>query len=277
MNVHDPWRDRLSEYLDGDLDGADRATLEEHLHGCADCRATIAELRTVVAVASHLEDQAPPRDLWPGVRDRIRAAMAEHVATSEAPAITAAVPAAVPATPDDGTQAPSRGSAIPFRHRPSRRISFTIPQLAAAGVALMLVTGAAIRLVAPVPGGNTTATGLETPGMNTPWLADAGIYPANAADPTNSARFTSYQAETEYDAAVADLERVLAEGRGRLAPATIAILEENLATIDRAIVEARNALAEDPANIYLTNYLADTMRRKLELLRYTNTIVLAQS
>ena len=43
-----------------------------------------------------------------------------------------------------------------------------------------------------------------------------------------------------YDAAVDDLERVLAQGRGRLDSATVRVLEQNLAIIDRAIAQAQS-------------------------------------
>ena len=74
-------------------------------------------------------------------------------------------------------------------------------------------------------------------------------------------------ADPQYDAAVADLKRALETGRDRLDPRTVTVLEENLAIIDGAIAQARQALAADPANTYLNNYLAEARRRKLELLR----------
>jgi hypothetical protein len=80
-----------------------------------------------------------------------------------------------------------------------------------------------------------------------------------------------------YDQAVADLERVLAEGRGRLDTATVRVLEQNLATIDRAIAQAQLAVAADSANLYLNSHLAATMRRKLELLRQAAALVASQS
>ena len=65
--MSDPWTDRLSEYVDGDLTDAERQQLERHLEVCASCRATVTELRTVVAEARRLEDVPPVRDLWPAV------------------------------------------------------------------------------------------------------------------------------------------------------------------------------------------------------------------
>jgi anti-sigma factor RsiW len=66
--------------------------------------------------------------------------------------------------------------------------------------------------------------------------------------------------------AARDLEQVLVEQRDRLAPATIATLERNLAVIDRAIEESRAALAADPANRDLRALLLGAHRQKLDLL-----------
>ena len=74
-------------------------------------------------------------------------------------------------------------------------------------------------------------------------------------------------ADAQYDAAVADLEKALKNGRGRLDKATIEIVEHNLQIIDQAIAQARDALAVDPANAYLSGHLVETRRRKLDLLR----------
>ena len=74
-------------------------------------------------------------------------------------------------------------------------------------------------------------------------------------------------ADDQYDAAVADLEKALKQGRGKLDASTIAVVEQNLQTIDQAIAQAREALATDPANTYLSSHLVEARRRKLDLLR----------
>ena len=80
-------------------------------------------------------------------------------------------------------------------------------------------------------------------------------------------------ASESYAAAVADLEQVLAEGRGKLDSTTVRVIEQNLAAIDRAIADAQQALAADSANLYLNTHLAETMRRKLDLLRQAAALV----
>jgi hypothetical protein len=75
------------------------------------------------------------------------------------------------------------------------------------------------------------------------------------------------EAYTGYDQAVSDLESVLERGRELLDPETIRVLEENLRSIDEAIQEASEALTRDPASPMLQRFLADNMRKKVDLLR----------
>jgi hypothetical protein len=82
----------------------------------------------------------------------------------------------------------------------------------------------------------------------------------------------SATASQSYAAAIADLERVVASGRGQLDSVTVRVIQQNLAAIDQAIAQAQRALATDPANLYLNTHLAETMRRKLDLLRQAATL-----
>jgi hypothetical protein len=111
------------------------------------------------------------------------------------------------------------------------------------------------RVISPAGDGNgTTAPATASTARGTPGPDMGETIFANFADP-------------QYDAAVADLQKALQNGRGRLDPRTIEIVEKNLAVIDQAIDQARQALRADPANAYLNSYVADARRRKLALLR----------
>lgn len=99
--------------------------------------------------------------------------------------------------------------------------------------------------------------------------------PSRAIPPAEATARLAGFSDPAYDAAVADLEQVLEEGRDRLDPATVQVLEESLRTIDTAIEDARRALAADPANAQMNTYLAGTMQRKLNLLREASQIVTA--
>src|SRR5262245_6046027 len=114
--MSDKWTDRLSEYLDGDLDAVERVALEAHLPGCAECSTVLAELRAVTSRAHALDDRPPSHDLWPGVA------------------------ALIGAGPQVAAQKPEpRGKVLMFR-----RFTFSVPQLAAAALALMIGSGAAV-------------------------------------------------------------------------------------------------------------------------------------
>lgn len=68
----DPWVDRLSEYLDGELSRRDRGACEEHVARCSDCAALLEQLRRVVARAGRLNRPIEPgRDMWPAVARRL--------------------------------------------------------------------------------------------------------------------------------------------------------------------------------------------------------------
>ena len=74
--------------------------------------------------------------------------------------------------------------------------------------------------------------------------------------------------EADYQHSATDLAQALAVQRDRLSPATVAVLERNLAIIDQAIAESREALARDPASVDVRQLLAAAYRQKVELLRW---------
>lgn len=139
-----------------------------------------------------------------------------------------------------------------------RRFSFTVPQLVAASLVLALLSGGLVYLA--LPRGATSEAGMAAG----PGGAEA---PPAAPDATASAMVPVALVDPGYDVAVADLERTLDEGRARLDPDTVRVLEQNLAVIDAAIAQSRQALEADPANAYLNSHLVSARQRKLALLR----------
>ena len=213
--------DRLSEYIDDELMPGDRRELEAHLATCRECTDTLEELRAVVTRAGKLPARPPATDLWPGIEPRLS----------------------------------GRSDAIlPFHPRVTRRFSFTLPQIVAAGLALMLMSGGGVWVLQH--GGRATSM----PPVAAVTDTGASALPAGLADP-------------RYDEAIADLEQALSAGRSELDATTITILQANLAIIDKAIEDSRKALDADPANVYLNNHLADARQRKLALLRRATALV----
>jgi anti-sigma-K factor RskA len=89
----------------------------------------------------------------------------------------------------------------------------------------------------------------------------------NGATPASLAAFTIE--ENNYLRNVAVLQDLLDQQEELLAPETVAQLKASLRTIDEAILEARNALARDPANKMLIEMLSGSYRQKMDLLRRT--------
>ena len=224
----DQWTSRLSEYVDGELSGSDLRALEAHLATCTACTRTLEELRRVVARAGALEDRPPQKDLWAGVARRI------------------------------GVSVPSEVVDLTERreHR-RRRFSFSVPQLAAAAVVLVMGSGVGVwammemRRQPPAVGGQPIAVSPQSNVSAVAWV-----------DSTQAA----------FDQSVTQLRQALEEGRGHLDTVTVRVLEENLRAIDAAIAQARAALAVDPGSAYLSQHLAKTMRTKLDLLRRAQSI-----
>jgi anti-sigma factor RsiW len=226
--ANDPFTSRLSDYLDDEVAGDERRTIDAHLANCPECRTVLEDLREVVARAAALEDTEPPHVLWPGIAARMSAP-------------------------------PARSAGRRLRDFVSaRRFSFTLPQLTAAGLAIMILSGGVVWMARS----GDPRVDFE------PLSAEATRTSAPAAVPVDLST-------APYDAAVTDLEGALQAGRTRLDPATVRILEENLASIDRAIDQSRRALAADPANLYLNRHLAAARHRKLALLRRASALATA--
>jgi anti-sigma factor RsiW len=215
--MNDQWTNRLSEYIDGELDNEESVALEAHLATCGSCYATLAELRQVVARAQSLEDSSPSTDLWPDIRARLTPGRRPVVARA-------------------------------------RRFSFSTPQLLAASIVLALLSAGGmwigLRSTKPTVTANQNVT--SPPPDYT--LVSAGRW------------------RTSTDAAVTELEDALARNQGQLDTATVRVLRQSLAVIDRAIAQGQRALKRDPGSNYLNLHLANTMRQKIELLRRANAL-----
>ena len=70
-----------------------------------------------------------------------------------------------------------------------------------------------------------------------------------------------------YNLEISRLRAVLDQRRGTLDSATVAIVEQSLTTIDRAIANARAALARDSASLFLSDQLSRALEKKLGVLR----------
>lgn len=209
----------LSAYLDGDLMATDREAVVRHLAVCRDCSAVLEELGRLARAARELEDREPATDLWPGIAGRLEGRAKKVVPIDAA------------------------------RPRGRRRFSFTMPQLAAAAIALILLSAAAVWWGSPRPGD----VAVDRPAVGSA-AGTTGIPVSLEADPA-------------YTDALADLERAFEASRDRLEPSTVATVERNLAIIDEAIRQTIEALKADPGSTFLYDHLERSRRQKLDVLR----------
>jgi anti-sigma factor RsiW len=80
-------------------------------------------------------------------------------------------------------------------------------------------------------------------------------------------------AEQHYEQAIAGLQQLADAHNAALDPATRAVLTQNLAVIDRAINESREALVQEPASTLAQESLLDALETKVALLQ--DTVALA--
>ena len=78
--------------------------------------------------------------------------------------------------------------------------------------------------------------------------------------------------EAQYAEVSQDLTRLLDEARTTLTPETMATIERNLAVIDAALEETRQALARNPGNEALGQMVVVAWRQKVDLLRRATAI-----
>lgn len=262
--------DRLMAYLEHETDDATRAALERHAATCIECGAVLADLRQLRAQAANLPELAPSRDLWSGIAARI-----------EAPVVAIGSREARPAAPA-------------WSRRTMRVALFAASLVAAAGLGYLwagvgrgadapsvTVAQAPVTAVVARVGAETLATApLAQPGAEVvrqpapPVVAAAGPREPAAAAATAAlpAQLAVAKLTADYDREITRLRALVDERRNQLDPATVAVIERNIQVIDAAILDSKKAIAADPSSAYLIEFLNQSLRTKVELMRTAATL-----
>lgn len=235
--------DVLSDYLENTISLPLRAAMDGHVASCARCSAILADVRSIVDRAAALPELKPSRDLWPDVAARLDSPV------------------------------------VPISAAPSAR-RFRIPTwlgLAAAAAVLIVVTSVVTHQWvtngdAPTP--TVAATPVQAPQPESLGTAVSSV-PTSPSSPTTTER-TRVSAAVTYGREIARLESFVRQRGEALDPTTKAIIENSMRIIDSALVEARAALARDPASRFLTDQVDQTLQKKMELLR-TVTLLAART
>lgn len=187
-----------------------------------------ADLR--LQIAELPRESQPGRDLWPGIAARLAAPAAGQPVATAAAAKTMGEP---------------KARNLGYRHL-----------AAAALLAASLGAGSTWWLLRHEPSSAATTSASLTPSADG---APATAIPVSIPD--------WRQVEADYDRARASLWAMVQTRRDRLSASTLSAVERNLAILDAAIGELRQALAQDPGNPRLSQELLDSHRRSLDLLR----------
>lgn len=220
---------RASDFIDGELSPEERAVADEHLATCGSCRAMAADLRRVAQAATTVDRLPLPAGAWSRVAARLEADPAFAKARE--------------ASQRDTRSAGGWQSYVWL----------------AAAAALVLAIGAALVFV-------------YRPGLAPAQVAaPAGTAPANASadDLVQSIENELAMAASHYEKAIANLEQVANASDSPLDPEVTATLRRNLALIDQAIGDSREALKAEPDSRVAQESLFDAFRRKVALLQDT--------
>jgi len=269
----DEFTNRLSDYLDGDVDASTRIAIEAHAAACDECGALVADLRTLQVDASKLPELSPTRDLWAGIAARI-----------ETPVVELKNGGTVDRW-NGGTEKPAR----------TRRLWIGLAAAGLIAVTATITHELTKRSIAIAPSQRTAAvqsrpdtTHRATPATQVatidtvPPFSRSTVPPSSSTVPPSSVRPTTRlasskasakpSAEQTYEAEISRLRAVLNYRRPQLDSSTVAVVEHNLRVIDDAIAQCKQALRKDPASRFLMESLNDALDTKVQLLRTAATL-----
>lgn len=228
----------LSDLIDGQLDATRRAEVERHLAECESCRALADDLRRLRTDTARLPVQHPPARVWAKIAAEL---------------------------PDLARPGWKRALDTVFG---SRRL-----RVAWAG-GLMLAVAAAIAFAVLTPRQDAQparqAAASTSPTATT--TATTAVH-ASGAELVQSVESELRMAEQHYEKAIAGLEQIASAEQGALDPQVATTLRRNLAVIDQAIQDSRQALQAQPTNQLAQDSLFDAFRRKVGLLQNTVALI----
>jgi hypothetical protein len=224
--THLTW-EQLNDYADGSMAPSARAGASSHLDSCAECRDTVARLRSLLdAAKSAPASIEPPIEAWHGIRNAIE--------------VTKVVPLS------------GASRAAPYSR--SALIAAAVVLVIASSAVTLLVTGHDLGV--RVPPGTLLAPNGTIPIATQTGRGTRGALPASFIEE-----------ERGYLATVSELTATLDKSRDKLAPETVRTVEHSLKVIDDAIAEARAALERDPSNPLLRDFLTKHYEQKVDFLR----------
>ena len=256
------FEERLADYMEGDVRGVERETLDAHAATCTACAELVSDLRAITAQAAALGPIDPPASVWAGIESRIAADVVPITSVARRARARArrVVPLGYGIAAALAIMAATAG--ITWVAMKSGDADASAPATMVAAQGTQAGSAAAS---APLDTFTSVDPGPRGAGAQT--LASSGTRTARTPATVVGERRERPSAGAVYDSEIARLQSVLAERRSQLDPKTVAALEESMQVIDGAIEQARAALAADPASRFLDHQLNGALDKKMQLLR----------
>jgi anti-sigma factor RsiW len=244
----------IGDYVDGTLDAASVARVETHVRHCRSCQALVEELRTLRGAARSLEPQIPPAHLWPRVaaaievdaRHRPVRRLFSLGANSFHPGLRHVGPLRGPAK--------QRWPAVRIANRYGGHALFST-----AAIVALLLGGVWVSW-------RSVSTGDRVSVASARKTTDvvAALAPVDEQ---------MQDAEQHYTRVIASLEQIAKTERTTLDTPVAAVVDQNLAVLDQAIGESRDALQKEPSSELAQNSLFEALRSKVSLLQETIALI----
>lgn len=226
-----PAEEHLHDFVDGVLSPEEAARVEVHLAECSFCAGTVAAIRSLRRAALEFGAREPAApNLWP----RIEAGI---LRSSRLPSDDLSRRRMVP--PD--FRSPSGW----WGRLPGKAAAVLLLVAASSGTAYLLVRG--------------LSGDFREPGAQHIPAVEEGVTAHFASTP-------SEEVGAAYEPTIRELRQFLDEGRDRLQPETLEVLEEAMRVIEEALREAGEALDADPANPWARRSLTGVYEKKVQLL-----------
>ncbi|MGK2962757.1 MAG: anti-sigma factor family protein [Gemmatimonadaceae bacterium] len=259
----------LLEFFEGGLDKATKEAVDAHVASCARCQGLVRDISGIRESASALPDIVPSHDLWDGIEARIQ------------PVVHSIAPRRSGYSPSRSWMAAAAAGLV--------IVSSSITYVATTRSAVKLAKPAAAATRPPAQPPRVAGATVEAdpamvaaqerpPSIDTPRPVERATGVIRRSPPTALASTTTGPVATASELAISgeidQLQEMLRERRDQLDPATVRVVEENLAIIDAAVAQARSAVERDPASGFLNHRLESALNKKMQLLR---TVALLRS
>ena len=226
MMVCEQCQELISDYIDGTLELGEQSKMEHHLADCEDCRAMRDDLLQVVHFSKQLPLHTPSSAVWARIETDLEA-QRPRSSFSRAAAWWARVQ--------------------------NRYLRLSIPQLAAASIALAIVVSIGVMFTRQNTAGFTNQFAAAQP--------DAAPITRNLLSNPQEA-----EAITQMEHRIDQLAHTVEQRKVAWTPELRQAFDRNMIHVDQTLIECRHQLSNYPADKISQDLMLNAYREKVRLL-----------